>query len=283
MKDRIMFLPRFVRTMLSAVVLSGLTTPLLVTTSIAHEFWIEPQKFQVESGENLEVDLRNGQEFVGSRLAYFTNSFTRFDVAQGDQVRAVDGRMGDRPAMQMVPDADGLLIILHETTPAKVRYKEWPKFLKFAAHKDFKDIEARHDALGFPRESFRELFTRHGPALVGVGAAKGADRAYGLKTEFVALTNPYDADFDGQMQVQVLLDGAPRIDTQIEIFHRAADDTVTITLARTDDQGRATIAETTGDYLFDAVVLEPFDTDVADAPKDVVWQTYWAALTFAVP
>jgi len=32
------------------------------------------------------------------------------------------------------------------------------------------------------------------------------------------------------------------------------------------------------DYLFDAVVLEPSPEDVG-----AVWDTYWAALTFAVP
>ncbi|MDG1470069.1 MAG: DUF4198 domain-containing protein [Ascidiaceihabitans sp.] len=274
-----MNLPQFIRTACSAAVLGGLSTVFAPTNVFAHEFWIEPEKFQVETGDTLVVDLRNGQEFAGSKLAYFENSFTRFDVAMDDQITPVDGRMGDRPAMQMMPDADGLLVILHETTPAKVRYKEWPKFLKFAAHKDFADIESRHDALGFARDSFRESYTRHAKALVAVGDGTGSDRAFGLKTEFVALSNPYAADFDGQMQVQVLLDGAPRTDAQIEVFHRATDGSVTITLEHTDDQGRATIPVIAGDYLFDAVVLQPFD---GTGPEDVVWQTFWAALTFHV-
>ena len=270
-----MYLPRFIHAAVSAVVLCGLST-----AAMSHEFWIEPEKFQVETGENLVVDLRNGQNFVGSKLAYFENSFTRFETAMGDSVTPVNGRLGDRPAMQMVPDTDGLLIILHETTPSKVRYKEWPKFLKFAGHKDFKDIEARHDALGFPRDVFRESYTRHAKALVAVGAGQGTDRAFGLKTEFVALSNPYDANFDGVMRVQVLLDDKPRVDVQVEVFYRAPDDTITVTLHRTDTAGIATIPVTTGDYLFDAVVLEPF---TGDGPEDVVWQTFWAALTFHVP
>lgn len=271
-----MKLPRFFRAAVGAVVLSGLTT-----AAFAHEFWIEPEKFQVETGENIAIDLRNGQNFVGTALAYFENRFTRFEVAQGEQVTSVEGRTGDRPAMQLQAHQDGLVVILHETASSKVRYKEWPKFLKFAAHKDFKDIEARHDAAGFSRENFRENYTRHVKALIGVGAGAGSDRAFGLKTEFVALTNPYAAGFDGQMRVHVLLDGKPRADTQIEVFHRLPDDTVDITLERTDAQGIATISVDAGDtYLFDAVVLEPF---TGEGPEDVVWQTYWAALTFAVP
>jgi hypothetical protein len=272
-----MFLPRSLRAVISAVALCGLST-----AAVSHEFWIEPEKFQVQIGENLVVDLRNGQNFVGSALAYFENSFTRFETAQNDQLTPVKGRLGDRPAMQIEPDADGLLIILHETTPSKVRYKEWPKFLKFAAHKDFKDIEARHDALGFPRDVFRESYTRHAKSLVAVGNGAGSDRAFGLKTEFVALSNPYGADFDGLMRVQVLYDGKPRADAQVEVFRRTpSTPKITVTLQRTDNQGITTIPVSPGDdYLLDAVVLEPF---TGDGPEDIVWQTYWAALTFHVP
>ena len=63
----------------------------------------------------------------------------------------------------------------------------------------------------------------------------------GMETEFVALSNPYAADFDGTMQVQLLLSGAPRADAQVEVLHRAPDGSVDVTLHRTDDQGQAAI------------------------------------------
>lgn len=244
----------------------------------AHEFWIEPEKFQVETDTPIVATLRNGQNFSGTALAYFENRFTRFEMVQGDVVISVTGRTGDSPALQMPNAADGLLIILHETVDSTLKYKTWEKFAKFAAHKDFEGIEARHIALGFARENFRESYSRHAKALLAVGGGAGDDRVFGLKTEFVALSNPYGADFDGQMRVQLFYDGAPRADTQIEVFRRHAKN-VTISFARTDAQGVAAIPVAAGDeYLFDAVVLEPYAGD-----KDAVWQTYWAALTFSVP
>ena len=248
----------------------------------AHEFWIEPQKFQVESGDVMEIDLKNGQNFVGTRLSYFESQFTRFDLAQGNTINPAEGRTGDSPALTAIADQDGLLVILHETTPNTLKYKEWAKFAKFAAHKDFPDAEADHNAAGWPREDFRESYTRHVKSLVAVGSGAGADRNYGMKTEFVALTNPYSKDFDGQMRVQVLLDNAPRPNAQVEVFQRvSANGDVIITVERTDAQGIATIPVSPGDdYMFDAVVLKPFS---GDGPEDVVWQTLWAALTFQVP
>jgi len=187
--------------------------------------------------------------------------------------------MGDRPALDAAAPGDGLVVVVHETTPSFVNYKEWAKFQKFADHKDFPDMAARHAANGFPDPPFKERYTRHAKALIGVGDSAGADRVLGLKTEFVALTNPYDAGFDGTMRVQLLYRGAPRADAQVEVFDKPAEGEVTITLHRTDAKGIAAIPVRPGHtYLFDAVVIEPIKND-----DDAVWDTFWAALTFGVP
>lgn len=228
---------------------------------------------------NLVANLKNGEDFAGISLSYFDRNFTRFDVVMADNVQAVTGRMGDRPALDMGPTDEGLAIVVHETTPSFVTYKDWPKFQKFADHKDFADMAARHAANGFPDPPFKERYTRHAKALIAVGDGAGADRALGLKTEFVALTNPYAPGFDGAMQVQVLYDGAPRPDAQVEVFDRDPEGTVIITLHSTDAAGQATVPVIPGHaYLFDAVVIEP----ITDTP-DAVWDTFWAALSFAVP
>jgi hypothetical protein len=268
---------RLARLCLVLALLSG-------ASATAHEFWIEPERYQVETDAPLVASLRNGEHFKGSSLGWFDRRFTRFEMVLGDDVRPVEGRMGDTPALQATaPDAEGLLVILHETTPSTLTYREWEKFLKFAAHKDFPDAAAIHEEKGWPKEGFRESYTRHVKALLAVGSGAGADRAFGLTTEFVALSNPYASDFDGTMRVQVNYEGAPRADAQVEVFARAPDGNVDITLHRTDAEGMAAIPVQPGhEYLFDAVVLRPAARagDSEDAP---VWETLWAALTFAVP
>ena len=86
------------------------------------------------------------------------------------------------------------------------------------------------------------------------------------------------------MQVRLLLDGTPRPAAQVEVFDRAPDDSVAITLHRTDSSGVARIPVMPGhDYLFDAVVLHT-SADPGDKPeRPILWETYWAALTFSVP
>jgi hypothetical protein len=255
----------------------------LVWPATAHEFWIEPEQYQVESGDAVVASLRNGEKFEGISLAWFESRFTRFDMVLGDTVRPVEGRMGDTPALKSEAWQDGLLTVLHETAPSTVTYRDWAKFERFAEHKDFPTATAEHEARGWPKDVFRESYTRHVKALIAVGDGAGQDRAFGMETEFVALTNPYDAAFDGNMRVQVNYQDAPRADAQIEVFAKAPDGSVEITLHRTDARGQATIpVAPSHEYLFDAVVLRPSPL-AGTEERAPVWETLWAALTFAVP
>lgn len=238
----------------------------------------------MENDVPFTADLRNGELFKGTRQSYFADRNTRLDVTLGDEIAPITGRMGDRPAIQLpAPAQDGLMILAHEAAPSTLTYKEWPKFMKFVNHKDFKEAEAIHTARGWAQEGFKEVYTRHSKSLIAVGDGTGSDRELGLVTEFVALENPYAADFDGTLDVALLYNGAPRADAQIEVYERDAENAVTVTITRTDDMGRAAIPLNGGmEYLLDAVVLRPVEgaTTVEEGP---VWETLWASLTFAVP
>jgi len=260
------------------------TAVLAAPMALAHEFWIEPPAFQVQKEEPFVADLRNGQLFEGTRQSFFADRNTRLEVVMGDDVAAIDGRMGDRPAIQLpAPARDGLMILAHEAAPSTLTYREWPKFLKFVDHKDFKQAVATHEARGWAKEGFKEVYTRHSKSLVAVGDGAGSDRALGLATEFVALDNPYAADFDGTLDVALLYAGAPRADAQVEVYARNAQGAVEVAITRTDAQGYAAIPVTAGlSYLLDAVVLRvPEGATTVDAGP--VWETLWATLTFAVP
>lgn len=250
----------------------------------AHEFWIEPIRYQIDAGETLQADFKNGEEFRGNSLSFFDRSSARFDLFAAGKVQVLSPRSGDSPAVDLpAPVQDGLVVIVHETTPSRLTYKEWEKFLRFAAHKDFPNAAKDHKFAGWSQVRFKERYTRHVKALVAVGSGEGADRALGMATEFTALSNPYDASFNNTMRVSLTYQDAPRPNAQVEVFERAPDDNVTISLHRTDAQGVAEIKVKPGhDYLFDAVVLRPAEEATAEE-NAIVWETLWAALTFSVP
>jgi uncharacterized GH25 family protein len=116
-----------------------------------------------------------------------------------------------------------------------------------------------------------------------VGSGAGADFEAGLLTEIVALENPYTGEMSDGIDVRVLYEGAPRRETQIEVFEKAADESVTIFTLKTDAEGHATVPVKPGyRYMLDAVVLREPGPEVA-AEKNVQWESLWANLTFEVP
>lgn len=238
----------------------------------------------MENGGTIEGNFKNGQEFEGNSLAFFDRNSVRYEMLADEEVTPIKPRSGDRPALSVpAPAKDALVVVVHETAPSFVTYTEWDKFLAFVEHKDFADAVSTHDAKNWPRDRFRERYTRHVKALIAVGNGEGTDQYVGLKTEFIALTNPYASDFEGKMTVLLTYEGTPRADAQVEVFDRAPDDSVTITLHRTDAEGTATVPVQPGhEYLFDAVVLEPAP-DAETEENAPLWETYWAALTFEVP
>jgi hypothetical protein len=257
-------------------------TALGAGAASSHELWIEPKDFQPGTEAMVEARLVNGVEFGGNELAYLPNDFTRFSLILGDNETPVAGRIGDRPAINTAALGDGLHIAVYQSAGDVIDYATLEKFLSFAAHKDFPTAAADHKARGLPEADFNEHYTRFSKSLIGVGSGAGQDRAIGLETEIVALANPYTDDVSAGMPVQVFYQGAPRIDTQVELFDRAPDGVVTITKHRTDTTGIALLPVQPGHaYMADAVVLrEP--ASALDG-KDVVWETLWANLTFALP
>ncbi len=248
-----------------------------------HEFWIDPVIHQIGIGDDIVAALRVGQEYKGSEYAFLPPNFRRFDFALGETLAPVPGVIGDRPAVNMAAPGEGLLVLVHVTTDQVVNYTEFDKFESFVRHKDAEWVLAEHVTRSYPTDVMRELYSRYAKSLIGIGGGAGDDREFGLLTEIVALENPYVDDMSDGIDVQVLYDGAPRPDAQIEIFEKAADESVVITTLKTDAEGRATVPVTPGHrYMLDAVVLREPPPDVAQA-RDVLWESLWANLTFAVP
>jgi hypothetical protein len=264
------------------LIATALLTVLVCGAAKAHEYWISPETYQVPAGADILADLRNGQQFVGVRLPYLPDSYRRFEVIEGDTVTPVTGRLGDLPALSFEPTREGLAILVLETTENRLTYTEFEKFSAFTEHKDFTWALAEHAARGLPETGFRESYVRLVKALVAVGGGVGQDRVTGLRTEIVAEANPYTEDVSAGLPLRVLFDDAPRADAQVELFAKAPDGTVEVTLHRTDAEGRVTVPVAPGhEYFADAVVL--LDTGNDDITAGPVWHSLWAGLSFAVP
>jgi uncharacterized GH25 family protein len=260
----------------SLVALCILATPLQ-----AHEFWIEAEDFTVAPGGTVTATFRNGEEMSGSALSYVPRRSERLDYIADGPVAPIPAQVGDNPAIVMEDLPEGLVTLIHETAEQTVTYTEWAKWVRFTEHKDFAWGQQAQLERGLPREGFREAYLRFAKALVAVGDGRGADAWRGMRVEFVAEANPYVDDLSDGLPVQLLFEGEPKADAQIEMFARDSSRAVEVTLHRTDSDGRAILPLRPGvTYLLDSVTLLPIESQ---SDSDSAWLTLWAALTFAVP
>ena len=250
---------------------------------VAHEFWISPQSYNIAPEDPIRADLRVGQDFKAPAYAYIDFQIVRFELWQNGEKIEVTGQMGDVPALNMEGAvSDGLVTIVHETADSTLTWDEWETFERFVNHKDLTGTFEEHARLGLPRDGFKESYRRFAKSLVAVGGGAGSDIEAGLRTEIIALTNPYTDDLSGGMRVRLMFEGAPRADAQIEVFEKAADETLTVFTVRTDADGIATVPVKPGhEYMLDAVKMltlpEPVDLEKP------VFASLWANLTFKTP
>lgn len=248
----------------------------------AHEFWIDSKKFQVETGEKVAAFTKNGQNFKGVDLAYFTRRAALFERIDAKGRETVTPRLGDSPVFDTAVENDGLFTLIFQTTPDKLTYREWAKFDKFAKHKAFDNVLEKHRARGLNEDEFKETYTRFAKGLFAVGSGAGQDTQQGLEIEIVAMKNPYTDDLSDGLPVQVFYREMPRINAQVEIFERSSDGVTEVSTVRTDAQGIAIVPVKSGfTYLLDNVVLREPSAALAQ-DTGAVWETLWAALTFEV-
>lgn len=256
----------------------GLSTPLS-----SHELWLEPDRYQAQIGEDIGINLRNGENFSGITLSYFKKRIEQFYWSQGDTIAEIRSRSGDIPAGTLAFDNDGIATVVYQSTPSYLTYAKWEKFENFLKHKDLDKWLDVHSERGLPSEGFKEVYFRFSKALIGIGDGNGSDRAYGLETEFVGLENPYAEDIGDTFEVKLFYQQIIRPNAQVEVFERAPDGTVSVFTTRTSTLGIASIPiKRNHQYLLDSVVLREPSKELAQ-DFGAVWESLWAALTFEVP
>ena len=256
---------------------------LFPCTLIGHELWIDTTDFRVEKDTEINLNLRNGENFDGFSLGYFDRSVEKLYWRQNENQFNNTSRQGDIPALKIAPDENGLVTAVYVSKPSIIKYKEFKKFKNFAIAKHSQSAIDLHLNSNFPTENFSEIYTRYSKALLGVGGAKGSDKANDLELELIALQNPYTDDISSGIEILTLYQGRPQAFTTLNVFERSnADLRVNSYVVKSDEKGIAKVkVENDNAYLIDNVILRPAN-DKLLKDKGVIWESLWAALTFGV-
>lgn len=249
----------------------------------AHEFWIEPSRFELAVASKLVADIRVGQYFKGNSGVFIPEKFVSFSLIDPGGARPVTGRLGDLPAVNMPTVREGLHVLAYHSTPESITYSDFGKFEDFA-HKEGLDwVLDDHLRRGLAKTGITEAYTRYAKSLIQVGDGAGGDRALGMPLELVAETNPYTDASNTDIVVRLLWHGEGLPDGQISIFYKRESCKTVRTVLHTDAEGRAGIPRRDGGrFLLNSVhMIEPSAGTLQRV--DAAWESLWASLTYELP
>jgi uncharacterized GH25 family protein len=247
----------------------------------AHEYWIEPLKFQVKVDGEIIANQKVGQDFKGNNYPLIPQEFITSGLFSLKPKLPFKGDIGDIPALKVRPQHAGLHVLVVSTTPDRLTYEKFAKFQTFVKAQGLDWAVGEHRKRGLPETGFTEAYSRHAKALVQVGPARGNngthDVVVGMPIELVAEKNPYALPLSPgvKLPVRLLWQGKPLKQSQIKIFHKNSDK-LDISNIRTDDEGRALVPlGLGGKFMLSAVQIIPWNEK-----PGVQWRSYWASMTF---
>lgn len=260
---------------------AGLSLIVAAAPAMAHDFWVQPQRFQVEAGAPLgatfEVGHGANRQRWGNgpdRIVQVTDIFNGKRVDQRARLRSAG------PADLVTSFASpGLHVLAMQTVHS---YSDLPaiRFNDFLKEEGLVPAIAARKRAGTSNTPGRERYSRRAKALIQVGARTAANQALatrpiGLKLEIVPERNPYALGASRKLPVHVLYRGRRLAGAMVK-FTNLDQDAKPLAVAITDRAGRVFFdVPATGKYLLNVIWTESVKDD-ARADFD----TTFSSLTF---
>jgi hypothetical protein len=256
----------------------------LVTPLQAHDFWIEPSKFQPAAGTSLTLDLKVGERFSGDSVARNPAKIARFFARDAHGAEsAIEGLDGRTPAGVLALRTPGMVLVGYRSLPTRLEL-EPQKFERYLKEEGLETVIEQRRSAGQSERKGSEHFSRCAKALVHVlpseptapPALAGFDQRLGLELELVPENNPYALALGEKLRVRVEYFGQPLAGALVGCQRQGApEDEVRL---RTDAAGRVAFEiEPARAWLVRTVHMVP-----APAASGVDWESLWGSLTFEV-
>lgn len=271
--------------MRTLAITAALVAALSAASAQAHDFWVQPFKFQIEPNSTVLTSLQVGHgkdrqrwDSDASRVVQFTSTGPKGVNDLRKTLRA--GPMtADHP---LAFGAPGTYLLALETSHAEstlpgLRFQD---YLKQEGLTPALELRARTRAEARPG---REIYSRRAKALVLVGPPSATPqpwvtRPLGLTLEIVPETNPYAPGAPGELAVRVYYQGRLLPGATVMLNNLQFDGRPVQTLV-TDAAGRAVVKfPRTGDWQLNVIWTRPL---LGNRTAD--FDTTFSSLTFGFP
>lgn len=253
---------------------------LLATPATAHDFWIQPERFQTAPGTPLSATFLVGHGDARERWGNNDRIVLLGDFFNGQRRdRRALLRSGGTADIRIQFAEPGLHVIGLQTNYA---FSELPaaRFNDYAREEGLALVLAARRRPGKTNTAGRERYSRRAKAMIEVGRLTAANqvlatRPIGLKLEIVPERSPYALGASRTLPVYVLYNGRRLPNATVKLTSLEKDERP-VASAVTDKSGRARFQiPARGNWLLNVVWSEPVKGDAK-----VDFDTTFSSLTF---
>jgi uncharacterized GH25 family protein len=258
-----------------ATVFAFALSPLL-----AHEFWLQPQRFRLDPGEGFRLHFMVGESFRGEKWENKSKrleSLTHYLPGDVQHDLTKEAIKNDSAYMDLRFNEEGTHMVAMSSKNSFIEL-DAAKFNAYLEEDGLTEVLAERRKNHTDTMHARELYCRFTKALMQVGEpmSSGISQKLGTPLEIVPVINPYALQLGERMSVKVLLDGQPAANVLVKVWHKSGTDRATVQDLQTNMKGNLSFPVTEkGEWMVSLVRMKP----AADKSK-ADWQSYWASLTF---
>ena len=253
------------------------------TPAFAHDFWLQPEAWQVAPQAEDSLTLQVGHGPDRQRSTIRNTRITRFEAVAPDGA-TLDLREGlvrdaGRDAVFHLPTPGTWLLVLETDNNAQSRLPA-ARFNEYLKTEGVTPALAQREREGRTNAEGSERYSRRTKALVQVGAPAASDAfatPVGLPLEIVLERNPHAQPRGTTLPVRVFHRGAPLAGALVKLTD-LAHDAVPFEMHLSDAEGRARFTmPKDGAWLVNVIWTEP------QAPGgEVEFETFFSSLSFGL-
>lgn len=251
---------------------------MLISSLLAHEFWLHPDKFIYRRGEKINIRFLVGENFEGENWKGNRDRVQLLKLYYGGVSDNLSEYLSDTPgdSLELTMLDEGTCLVAFNSTNSFIEI-EAAKFNEYLREDGLANaIEWRKqynetDSMG------REYYQRCAKTLIQVGNVK--DKTFstntGMPVEIIPLSNPYQLKHNDSLRVKILYEQMPLPGALVKIWHRQNGLTLKQQLSANENGEVIFPVKTAGTWMVSIVKMKRLEKD-----DKAGWQSYWGSLTW---
>jgi uncharacterized GH25 family protein len=252
---------------------------LLNFATMAHEFWMQPDKYFYNVGEQAVISFKVGEDFKGEPWSVKKSRIEKLEILHHEKRTDLRAQIAEgNDANLKIPMAtEGTHLIVMQSNNALITL-DGEKFNAYLKEDGLDEALYHREKTNTLRDSASELYSRYTKLLLQVGGK--TDNTYskvaGLPIEIIPDKNPYALTIGDPIRFQVLFNGKPLFGAKVKVWNHYNNRTALQNIY-TQQDGRIDARITTpGSWMVSVVTMVPSKEGKAQ------WQSYWGSLVFGI-